>query len=183
MEVTMRTTVAAIVLIAAVAASGDVWAMCGGGGMVRGGRGMGGVRSSGGVRVAGGGSGSDSKQSKKSITKAEMPAACDIARFDESTYERILSSLKLSEEQMKKINAAKSEIIQAAKQLDREQSDARTAYAKAETEKAYQEAAQKIMAVMYTCKDFQPNKKFDVVLNSVLTPEQRSKYRELSKKS
>jgi hypothetical protein len=175
----MRTTVVAMLVVVGLAACSEGWAMCGGGGMVRGGGIRGGMRS-GGVRVTGGGGAK--KVAPKPVDKVDMPAAVEIARLD-SSFDRLLSAIELNSEQQKKIAAAKAELAEAAKKLEKAQADARAAYLKASTESAYREAAQNVLAAMNLCREFQPNKKFEVVLSSVLTHEQRTKLKELSRKS
>ena len=168
---------AALALVWAVGlVSYDAMAMCGGGGM------SGGAGRAGAGMTASGGGGSGAKQEKKeNFKKWELPAASDVAALDTSAFDAAVSSLSLSEEQVKKIAEAKTKIGEEAQQLSKAQSGARTAYQSSACEMGCRSAATTVASAAEACKSFSPKQKFDAALAGILTRDQLATLRQLAK--
>lgn len=174
-------------LMAMALISSDASAMCGGGGM-RGGGGSGmrgGSRSGGvsGARVTGGGGSRSASKSSKKMEKAPLPPAVEVANLDTNSFDSVAASLNLSEEQAKKIEEAKKEIRDAGSLVAKAQKDARAAYDDSKCEASCTVATGNVVSATNACKSYEPAKKFDSKVASILSPAQREKLKELTKKS
>jgi len=171
----MRSVVGMAALLLAALVCMDASAMCGGGGMVSGG--------GRGISVSGASGARASARPEKKLDKAALPAAAEIASLDTAVFDRTVTALKLSDEQLKRIDAAKAEIRDVLQTLAKQQAEARGAYQKSADAQAYLEAARNVTSTASACKNYDPNRKFESALMSVLSLEQRVKYRELSRQS
>jgi hypothetical protein len=184
MEDVMRNSVAALVLVIGLAACSEVFAQ----GVLVGVSGgartpqptSGAKRSQGAVTYSN--DGKPTSSGEKTVAKAEMPAAIDVPELDAAAYQRAMVALNLTDAQIKKIGEMQNEIIEQGKKLAKAQTDARAAYAKSSTEKSYIESAQALQGVMAALKQYQPSKTFEGRLSSILSGEQRKKYREFADK-
>jgi hypothetical protein len=173
----MKAFLATLGVVCALALCADASAMCSGGGMVSGGGSRGGARVVGG----GGGGGRAEKKTAEKLEKAPMPAAVSVATLDSSRFDRVVSALKLTDEQVKKLDALRADVSNQVTSLSRQQNDARSAYEKASSESAYYEAARGVMDAINACKSFDANKRFEAGVLAILTLEQKTAYRDLMK--
>jgi hypothetical protein len=158
----------------------DASAMCGGGGMRGGSRSGGGVS---GARVTGGGGSRSAPKSDKKMEKAALPPAVEVANLDTSSFDSVAASLNLSEEQAKKIEEAKKEIRDAGSLVAKAQKDARAAYDDSKCEASCTVATGNVVSAANACKSYEPAKKFESKMASILSHAQREKLKELTKKS
>jgi hypothetical protein len=178
----MRIAISLLSLLAAVTLCSSASAMCMGGGMAGGG---GVSRGGGGISASWTGSGNrGTKNSNDSVgTKADLPAAATLVALDTKAWDNAYAQLNLTSEQQQKVDALLADLKATADKLAKDQKEARAAYDKASTQTVIYETARKVMDAADAIKGFNPNTKFDLALASILTADQKTKFRELKMKS
>jgi hypothetical protein len=113
---------------------------------------------------------------KDDFQKAQLPPPLDIKQLDTARYEATKDSLKLTDEQLKKIEATIKDIKAEGTKLAKDQDETRKAYDAAATQTVANEAAQKVMAVRDQISNYDPNRKFAAELQRTLKPDQWKTY-------
>ena len=175
----MRIAISLLGVLAAVTLCSSASAMCCGGGMAGGARGGGSFTWTG----NNGGTRATTKSSNDASTKSELPAEATLVSLDTKAWDNCYAQLSLTSEQQQKVDALLADLKATAAKLSKDQKDARDAYGKASTQTVIYESARKVMDAADAIKNFNPNTKFDLGLASILSYEQKTKFRELKMKS
>jgi hypothetical protein len=95
----------------------------------------------------------------------------------------VYAQLELTREQQQKVDALLSDLRATAEKLNKDQSEARSAYGKAVTQTVIMDTARKVLDAADAIRSFNPNAKFDLGIAGILSVAQKAKYRELKAKS
>ncbi|MCX7804863.1 MAG: hypothetical protein N3A38_06695 [Planctomycetota bacterium] len=132
-----------------------------------------------GIIGGGGGGGAKKATAKKpqQFQKWALPPEAALASFDTGSFDAAAESLGLSEEQKKKVDALKAEVRAELDRLAKAQKIARAAYEKAPAcQMTCTELYRSVMSAASACKAFDPNARFKLGLQNILTAEQWKKY-------
>lgn len=109
----------------------------------------------------------------ENFKKWALPAAVEIEALDTSKFDRVVDSLKLTEEQLAKIENAKKEIMDIRELLLKAQTIARETYERAQDGTSCQIAAGEVMKAANECQKTKLSHLFESKVSEILTAKQK----------